>query len=136
MNLVFVNQTRRKAVWGPKRTLAIALAVLFSAASPAFAGKHPHYGKKAKAGVPNHFAKKYKMDDEVERRSKGSPQGKTPVIITLEPGAEIPKPFQQYSLHKKLDLINGEVLEVPNGLLKRLSEAPHVHQVHYDRPTR
>jgi serine protease AprX len=137
MNLVFVNQTRRKAVWGPKRTLGLALAVLFSVATPAFADKHPHYGKKARAGAPNHFARNYRMDDEVERRSRESPLGlgKTQVIITLEPGAEIPKEFQQFSKNRRLDLIGGEVLEVPNGLLKRLSDASHVLHVHYDRPT-
>jgi serine protease AprX len=137
MNLVFVNHTRRKAVWGPRRTFAMALAILFSIASPAFADKHPHYGKKAKPGLPNHFARHYRMDDEVERRSRElHGLGKTQVIVTLEPGADVPHGFQQFSKHRRLDLIDGEVLEVPNGLLRRLSEAPHVLQVHYDRPTR
>jgi len=116
----------------------MALAILFSIAAPAFAEKHPNYGKKATPGLPNHFARHYRMDDEVERRSKESPLGlgKTQVIVTLEPGADLPKEFQQFSKNRKLDLIGGEVLEVPNRLLKRLSDAPHVLEVHYDRPTR
>ena len=32
-------------------------------------------------------------------------------------------------------IINGEVLEVPNGILKQFERLPEVFRVHYDRPT-
>src|SRR5262245_53181973 len=135
MNHVSVQQPRRKAVWGPKRTLLAALVVLVGTTPEAFAsGNHVNQGQKTRAGAPNSFVKNYKMDDEVTRRSNGLINGKTRVIVTLVPGAELPPQFKKFSLNRKLDLINGEVLELPNGVLKQVASHPSIFRVHYDRP--
>src|SRR5690242_7274784 len=110
MNLVFTNSTRRKAVWGPKRTVLAALMALGIAAPAGAAGDHHHQGPKAKPGRPNHFAKNYKLDDELEGRSKdknGSLRT-TKVIVTLVPGADVPPQFKQFTRGDRFDIINGQ----------------------------
>jgi serine protease AprX len=140
MNLVFVNRIRRKAVWGPKRTLAAALMVFLGTNPTAWATPRFGDGKASKPGRPNHFAHHYKLDDELERRARDAEKRRgletTPVIIELEPGKELPKNLPGFGrLGHRLDLINGQVIEVPNVLLKKLADLPGVLRVHYDRPT-
>ena len=73
---------RRKAVWGPKRTLAIlstlALMVFGLAPNALAAGSshkvsqkkaHHQVARKAKPGRPNSSVKAYKLDNEMTRRS-------------------------------------------------------------------
>src|SRR6266436_6722577 len=109
MTNVWIRHIRRKAVWGPKRTLA-AFCVLFVtglAVSPADA-KSPH-GKVAKKvpSAPGAFAKNYKLDDELNERTKhGNSRSTTRVIVTLVPGATLPAEFKRYALNSRLDLIN------------------------------
>src|SRR5689334_1671870 len=140
MNLVFVHQTRRKAVWGPKRTLLAALVFVLGASPGALAGE-PH-GKKLRAGKPNHFVHNYKLDDELDARSNDAEKrhdtvNRSQVIVELEPGAQLPRNLANFGrLGQRLDVINGYVLELPNGLLKKLADLPGVARVHYDRPTR
>src|SRR5438270_2120246 len=137
MNLVFVNSTRRKAVWGPKRTLLAALAALLAVAAPAgAAGNHSHQGKKARPGAPNSYAKNYKLDDELSRRTQRNGGDVTNVIVTLVPGAQLPAEFKRFVNPKagKLDIINGQALDLPNHVLKQIAAHPNVFRVHYDRP--
>src|SRR5262245_30283982 len=137
MNPSCQHQSRRKAVWGPKRTLLAALVVVMGITPEAYAsGAHGRQVKNVGAGAPNSFAKNYKMDDEVTRRSMGPANGlgKTRVIVTLVPGAQLPNEFKKYSKNRQLDLINGQVLELPNGVLKQLASHPSIFRVHYDRP--
>jgi serine protease AprX len=58
--------------------------------------------------------------------------------VTLAPGAKLPAEFKRYMRRngdtEKLDLINGQVLEVPNGLLKSMAANPSVFKLQYDRP--
>jgi serine protease AprX len=48
----------------------------------------------------------------------------------------LPAEFKKFARNGKLDLINGEVLELPNGMLKKLADNSDVFRVHYDRPTK
>ena len=68
----------------------------------------------------------------------------TRVIVTLVPGAKLPQEFKRF-LHNAnsrnnnednspLDLINGQVLDLPHGVLKSMAAHPSVFRVHYDRP--
>src|SRR2546430_2224373 len=137
MTNVWIRHIRRKAVWGPKRTLA-ALCVFFVAglaASPADA--KPHHGQVAKKvpSAPGAFAKNYKLDDLLTERTKhGNSRQTTRVIVTLVPGATLPAEFRRYALNSRLDLINGEVLDLPNGVLTQMAAHPSVFRLHYDRP--
>jgi serine protease AprX len=138
MNNVWIRQVRRKAVWGPKRTIgaltfAIAMALV---ASPAAAKTHSSQAPKKQAGAPGAFVKNYKIDDTLTDRAElGNPRLTTRVIVALQPGATLPAEFKKYTRNNKLDLINGEVLDLPNGVLKQLANHPNVFRVHYDRPT-
>src|SRR5580765_7332935 len=110
---------RKKAVWGPKRTVS-ALLMAFACMAPNFAAAktHSHEAAHKTAGVPGSAAKPYKLDDELTRRSNDRNGSKTTrVIVTLVPGAKLPAEFRKYSRNSSLDLINGEVLDLPNGVL-------------------
>ena len=63
--------------------------------------------------------------------------GKSQVIVTLKPGGDVSTDVKQVGgkLGRKLSLINGQVVELPNGMLRRLANHPAVASVHYDRPT-
>ena len=156
---VWLVPLRRKAVWGPKRGLA-ALLLIFSWLAPntAVANQHNQQTQKKHAGAPGSAAKHYKVDSELERRGNDPREqaGTTRVIVTFAPGAALPKEFKRYvsrignnrsSLLNvnvnannndddgKLNLINGQVLELPNNVIKKLAANPSVFRLHYDRPT-
>ncbi len=137
MTLVHSSSGRRKAVWGPKRTLLAALVILMGLTPDAFAaGRHQRNTGHVKPGAPNSSVHNYKMDDELTRRS-GSLLGSlntTRVIVTLVPGAELPPEFKRFSRNRQLDIINGQVLDLPNNVLKKLAAHPSIFRVHYDRP--
>ncbi|HEX7138409.1 MAG TPA: S8 family peptidase [Vicinamibacterales bacterium] len=137
MTRLSLSSTRRKAVWGPKRTLLSALLVMFAAApTTALANGHSHQGKKAGAGRPNSFARNYRMDDEITRRSSDwNALHTTKVIVTLVPGAVLPPEFKKFDRGHNLDIINGKALELPNHVIQKLAAYPGVFQIHYDRPT-
>jgi len=141
MSRLSLSPTRRKAVWGPKRTLLAALLVLLGAAPTTVLAKgyHAQKGKQVvPTGRPNSFVRTYRMDDEVLRRSSDKNAfNTTKVIVTLVPGAELPPEFKKFGRkgnHLNLDLINGQALELPNHLLNKLASFPGVFQIHYDRP--
>jgi serine protease AprX len=101
----------------------------------AVAKTHSHEASRKRAGVPGHAVKSYKLDDEMTRRSKDrNGSNITRVIVTLVPGAQLPPEFKKYARNTKLDLINGQVLDLPNGVLKAMASHPSVFRVHYDRP--
>ena len=114
----------------------------------AVAKTHAREAAHKKPGAPGSFAKAYKLDDEMTRRSKDrNGANTTRVIVTLVPGAKLPaefKRFMHYGNRKnndsngnnddgRLDLIRGQVLDLPNGVLKRLAAHPSVFRVHHDR---
>jgi serine protease AprX len=115
----------------------------------AFAKPHNREGARKRAGAPSSRVKNYRIDDELVRRSGDRDQSRTTrVIVTLTPGAQLPSDFKRYirrvgSVNNtsgsnnndgKLDLINGQLLDVPNGLLKSMAANPSVFKLQYDRP--
>ena len=102
MNPNCVSSIRRKAVWGPKRTLAalflliLGLAPSTSAASGRngsrfHESRHIRQAPHEPAGRPGANVKSYKLDAELTRRAKGKNPGNTsPVIVRLQPGAQLP----------------------------------------------
>ena len=147
---------RRKAVWGPKRTASVVLlAIACLAPNPADAKQHSHEGAKKKPGVQNRSVRNYKLDDELDRRTKGrDDRSTTRVIVTLVPGAKLPAEFKRYIHYRNrntgllsalltandstddgtLGLINGVVLDLPQGVLKVMASNASVFRLHYDRP--
>src|SRR5260221_864785 len=137
MTNVWIRQVRRKAVWGPKRTVGALCLLLVGglAASPADAKTHSSQAPKKQAGAPGAFVKNYKIDDALtDAADHANPNLTTRVIVTLVPGATLPNEFKKYTRNTKLDLINGEVLDLPNGVLRKLAAPPNVFRLHFDRP--
>jgi serine protease AprX len=128
---------RHKAVWGPKRIVP-ALIIAFTCIAPNLAHAKTHFRQAdhKKPGQPGTFVKFYKgLDNELTNRSKDrNPANKSRVIVILRPGAELKPEFKNFAQTSDLGLINGRVLELPNGLLKKVADQPGVVTVHFDRP--
>jgi hypothetical protein len=86
-------------------------------------------------GRAGSFVKTYKLDGEVTRRAAGNPLHTSRVIVELVPGAVIPPQFKAFVRGDKIDILNGQVLELPNAVLAQLAAHPAVFRVHEDRDT-
>src|SRR4030095_8170230 len=109
-----IRTPRRKAVWGPKRTLVALVVAVLALGSNAFAapGSVPRV---ARAGRPNSNAKSYKLDGELRKLSNRAlgALSKTRVIVELAPGQKLPPAFKQYAKRNgDLNILNGSVLDV------------------------
>src|SRR5262249_26075627 len=131
-----------KAVWGPKGTLAAIVAALVVGAAPnaLAAGHHSRQPLKADAGRPNSNARNYKIDGELSRRSSNPANTlsnhKSKDIVELQPDATLPPQFASYAKRNgRLGIINGQVLELPDRLIKQMAQHPSVFRLHYDRPS-
>jgi serine protease AprX len=135
MSVSSTNSVRRKAVWGARLTIAsLSLGLVLASSPSAFAaGQHSHPAPHAKPGAPGSAAKPYKLDAEVTRRSKGNPQSTSSVIVTLVPGATLPPEFKKFVRRNDLSVINAQILDLPNGQLKRLEAHPNIFRVHDNR---
>src|SRR6476661_643401 len=136
MNLVFGSETRRKAIWAPRWTgLAALLAFISAAPTAALAG-----GKDGAPAGQSAFVQNYKMDRALAERAREAEKHPglqtTPVIIEFQNGAQPSPELRRLGrLGARLDLINGQVIEVRNVQLKKLADLPEVFRLHYDRPT-
>ena len=138
MNISSSVNARKKAVWGPKRTLAAVLLAVFAVAPNAMAeGRHVRHMPHAKPGVPGLKVKNYKIDDELTRRAaRGNTLHTSSVIVTLVPGATLPPEFKKYARNGNLDIINGQVLELPDTVIAKLAAHPNVFRIHENRPVK
>ncbi len=127
---------RKKAVWGPKRTLAAAAIVLLGVASVAGAKEHHgHQPPHAKPGVPGHAARDYKIDDVLQNRAKDDKSLHwSSVIVELAPGAQLSAEFKRYARPDRLDIISSIVLDLPDAQIKKLASQPGVIRLHDNRP--
>ncbi len=76
-----------------------------------------------------------KLDSLLKNRVGKS--GTSRVIITLNAGVDPSSDVRKLGgrLGRKLGLINGQVVELPNAALRQLADLPFVESAHYDRPT-
>ena len=115
---------RHKAVWYPRRRRLLPLVATLTLALivPSFASA---------AGRAS------KLDGELARRSQRNPREVTSVIVTLVPGATLPAEFKRFARTRggRLGIINGQVLDLPNNVIRQLEERPEIFRIHYDRPT-
>ena len=118
-----LSSALRVAVRDQRRALSLLLLLLFG-----FSGG-------VAAGAPSgRQVKNYKSDDEVIRRKGRGPQEVSSVIVTLVPGAELPAEFKRFArLKGKLGIINGQVLDLPNGVIAQLERHPRIFRIHYNR---
>jgi len=141
---------RRKAVWGARRSaLLLTFLFLLGLSSAAFAGgqkpsRHTRQAPKVKPASASVLVRSRErtratnqgLDDELSRRVRsGRVQETVSVIVTLRPGAELPKAYRRYvEQDGKLDIINGYALsKVPVGALTTLGSQVDVHRVQYSR---
>jgi len=110
---------------------------IFSLSSSVFGADKTDGVKRARPGAPNVYAHSYRLDNELNRRSQtGNPSGTTRVIVEWQPGSEMPAAFRRFARRNgRLNLLNGSILDVPNGLLRSLASNPSALRVHFDRPT-
>ena len=101
--------------------VAIALACLLGVAAPVAAKPGDHR----------------KLDRKLNDRANRGGSGTSRVIVTLKPGWDASGDFKSVGgrLGRRLGLINGQVVELPNWLLKRLADSPAVESIVWDRPT-
>jgi serine protease AprX len=100
--------------------VALALALVVGLGGPAL----------AKSGRP-----KQKLDRILKaREGKG---GTSRVIVTLKDSRDGSQDFRKLGLRlgRRLGLINGQVLELPNSVIRKLADLSFVESIHYDRPT-
>jgi serine protease AprX len=73
-----------------------------------------------------------------ELQDRGTRAGWSRVIVTLNGSADVSADVVKLGgqLGRRLSLINGQVVELPNGLLKQLAAHPAVARIDEDRPTR
>src|SRR5262245_16335904 len=132
MNVTWPRMSsRRKAVWGPRTAIvAVAFAVL-ACGSHAFADSVR--GTRVRAGRPNANVTSYKLDHELSQRAARAGAHTTRVIAEWQPGATLPADLQPFA-RGSVDIINGTVLDVPDGMLRQLAANPSVLRLHFDRP--
>lgn len=110
--------------WERKFTrLTLAAALLVGLSSPGFAGNGNRRGDHRK------------VDAELNRRA--GKLGTSRVIITLKPGWDASQEVKRLGgkLRRRLGVINGHAIELPNFAIKKLADHPAIESIHHDRPT-
>lgn len=78
-----------------------------------------------------------KLDRMLNDRANTGGSNTSRVIITLKPGLDAASDIKGVGgrLGRRLASINGQVVELPNRLLRKLADSPAIESIHYDRPT-
>jgi serine protease AprX len=116
-------------------TLAAAIC-LFGLAARADAGP----GQNGQGGHGHEWDRKAgdhpKLDRKLNDRADGLGLGMSRVIIILKQGANADNDIRRFGGRgvRKLDIISGQVVELPNYVLRRLADNPAIADIHWDRP--
>ena len=133
-----MRSRQRQLTW---QTGALVLAALVAFAAPVAAKPGPP-GKKwtSKASASKHTGRQerfQKLDQESRSRS-GRLLGTSRVILTIRPGHEANAEKEVRKLGgqvgRRLRLVNGLAVELPNRVIRRIAERSEVVSVHFDRP--
>ena len=140
---------RRKAVWGPKRTLiALAVAAVASPfATSSLAAKSHRYGyadvppsrhstqwTSSWPGLPSSRVDDSKLDRFLQQRITSNKNSKDTVdiIVTLNPGQSLPLLYKPF-VRRYFQLINAyEIDKLPTSLLASLQLEASVHRAHFN----
>jgi serine protease AprX len=113
------GNTRSKVTWGARITviaLSFACALAFAATASAQGRRFP------------------KMDRGLEQAAiTGNKSHRTTVIVTLEPGADLPADLQKFSRFGRLNGVEAHVLDVPDDQLQNVANLAQASHVHADR---
>src|SRR5579862_4405025 len=133
MSAIAIFSENRKVVWATRGTLVLMFALMLGSTSAFAAGVHRRAGAKLAPGTPNALARRGTLDKELTLRATRG--GTSKVIVTLKDGATLPAEFARYAkANGRLYLINGQVLELPNNVLRRFAQHPSVFKIDFDRP--
>ncbi|HEY3883935.1 MAG TPA: S8 family peptidase [Vicinamibacterales bacterium] len=77
-----------------------------------------------------------KLDRKLNDRAAVGGSGTSRVIVVLKPGADASGDYKKVGAIKgrHFNLINGEVVSLPNNVLRKLADSPNVLSIHWDRP--
>jgi len=77
-----------------------------------------------------------KLDRKLNHRADKGGSGTSRVIVTVKPGYDIGDAVAKLGgkRGRKLDIVSGEVIELPNFVLRKLADNPAVADIHWDRP--
>ena len=129
---------QRKSSW---RTTALVLASLVAFAAPVAAGPGQSGRLWASKVSSQHRSGKQqrfeKLDKDMKSRSTRL-LGTSKVILTINPGQEANAEKEIKKLGgrvgRRLKLVDGMAVELPNRVIKQISERSEVLSVHFDRP--
>jgi serine protease AprX len=122
--------------------LAIAVCVLGLTVSADAAGARKRHDRKSDVtgqDAPAYGTRKpgdhSKLDRKLNERSRTGGLGRSRAIIVLKPGCSVDGELNKVGGLKgqRLSVISGQVVELPNGALKRLADNPCVASIHWDR---
>jgi serine protease AprX len=104
--------------------LALALVSVLGGSSPAFAGPGRRPGDHPR------------LDRKLNDRDRDANGGTSRVIIELKPGWDASSDVTKLGgrLGRRLGLMNGLTVELPNRVLRRLADNPAVARIIWDRP--
>src|SRR4051812_11409839 len=104
-----------------KVALALALLAILGSASPAFAAR-------SQGSRPGDHAKLDRKLNDRDRELKG---GTSRVIIQLKAGKDASADVLKLGgrLGRRLNLMNGMVVELPNRVLRKLADNPAVERI-------
>ena len=99
---------------------ALAAALIVGLAAPALANN----------------ARDQKKLDKILSEHAGK-SGSSRVIIRLKPGADASSEVRKLGgkMGRRLKLVDGYAIEIPNGALRKLAERSEIVSMHHDRPT-
>ena len=127
----------RQLTW---QTAALVLAGLVAFAAPAAAKPGPGnklWSSKRQQAASGRSQRFDKLDRDMMSRSKRL-LGTSKVILTINPGQEANAEQEIKKLGgrigRRLSLVNGMAVELPNRVIKQISERSEVLSVHFDRP--
>jgi serine protease AprX len=116
-------------------TAAVCLIGLPAMADAAGKAKHPVHKPKVNWGSkPTDHPK---LDRKLNDRADLGGSGTSRVIVIHTPGADVDVDIAKVGgkKGKKLDLIDGDVVELSNSQLRKLADSKFVKSMHHDRPT-
>jgi len=76
-----------------------------------------------------------KLDGKLNERARIGGIGRSRAIIVLKPGCSVDGELARVGGRKgqRLGIVSGQVVELPNGVLRRLGDNPCVASIHWDR---
>jgi serine protease AprX len=125
--------------------LATAVCVLGLTATADAAGtgrkRHDPHATVTGQDAPAYLGRKSsdhpKLDKKLNERTEGNANGRSRAIVVLKPGCSIDTDVTKAGGNngRKFGLISGQLVDLPNRMLRKLANNPCVAAIHWDRKT-